>query len=60
MSMSMFDPLDPNIIVQMCKFEADIKKARILIKFPCTYFVEWRTINNRYCVSTQNRVKSIN
>lgn len=56
----MFDFNDPNILVQMCKFEAYIEKAHIVIKFPCSYFVEWKTINNRYTVSTQHRIRTSN
>ena len=54
----MFDYNDPSIEVEMCRFEAEISKAHVVIKFPCSYFVEWRTINNRYSIVTKTQAKT--
>lgn len=46
--------------VYTCTFEANINQATMAIKFPCTYTVEIKSINNKLTMATtKNRVSAV-
>ena len=56
----MIDYTDPNLSVQLCNFEAEIEKAHIPIKFPCSCYVEWNTVDEKNKITTQTQTNSNN
>lgn len=48
-----------NLTVKRCKFTISIGEAIINIRFCCTFFAEWKTINNKTMVSSPNRRKAV-
>jgi hypothetical protein len=53
----MIEPGDKDISVYNCTFQLHVLKANILIKFPCTYVIEWQTSNGKK-LATSNKTPS--
>ena len=49
----MFQLGDKDISVYLCNFDINIEKANIFIKFPCHYFIEWKSINGKVFASSK-------
>ena len=45
--------MDQDVSVYQCCFETYIDKATVLIKFPCIFFLEWKTANSKKLVEGQ-------
>lgn len=43
----MIELSDKDISVYECNFNIHIQSANISIKFPCHYFIEWKSINGK-------------
>jgi hypothetical protein len=52
--------MDRDVSVEHCVFEAYVDKAFVSIKFPCTYFIEWKTPNGKHLVEGRQRPSAIN
>ena len=44
--------------VHNCAFEIYINSASMIIKFPCSYFIEWRSMNGKILIATSQEVKN--
>lgn len=45
--------------VLLCTFQLTVQSANVLIKFPCNYFVEWKTGNGRKVVEGVGRPTAV-
>lgn len=41
---------EQDVSIFLCTFEVKVHKANVLIKFPCQYFLEWKTSNGKKIV----------
>lgn len=47
--------------VYSCTFEINLASAEMAIKFPCSYYVEIRSMNNKISIATtKNKVTAVN
>ena len=46
--------------VYNCTFQLHLHELRILLKFPCKFFIEWKTVNGTKSVKTQGLNECIN
>jgi hypothetical protein len=44
-----------NIAIYNCTFSAHVETANVLIKFPCQYFLEWKTANGKRVAEGKGR-----
>ncbi len=44
--------------VRECTFELEIADAMANIRFPCSFFFEWKTTNGKHHATSNNRVKA--
>ena len=51
--------MDRDVSVEHCFFEAYVDKAFLSIKFPCAYFIEWKTPNGKQSVEGKQRPSAI-
>lgn len=45
--MQMIELAEKDISVYLCSFDIIIQSANIAIKFPCHYFLEWKSLNGK-------------
>jgi hypothetical protein len=36
-----------DVAIFLCTFSLHVESANVLIKFPCQYFLEWKTANGK-------------
>ena len=48
------------VSVHLCTFQANFQKAKVNLRFPSLFFVEWKAINNKNSVCTIGRKKAVN
>jgi hypothetical protein len=46
--------------VRECTFQLEVSEAMAKIRFPCSYFYEWKTANGKHQSSSNSRVKAVN
>lgn len=52
--------MDKDVSIYQCSFVAFVDKASVHLKFPCSYFLEWKTANNKTVVEGRSRPSAAN
>lgn len=47
-------------MIHLCTFEGYFEKAKVNLRFPSLFFVEWKSMNAKSSVSMIGRKKAIN
>jgi acid phosphatase class B len=57
---SMYEISDSDVVIHLCTFEAYFYKAKVNLRFPSLFFVEWKSMNSKNSVAMIGRKRAIN
>ena len=50
-------PVGRKLEVRECIFEIEVTEGTANIRFPCSFYFEWKTANGKHSVVSQHKVK---
>lgn len=56
----MYEISDSEVVIHLCTFEAYFYKAKVNLRFPSLFFVEWKSMNSKNSVAMIGRKRAIN